>query len=73
MAAHQALRPPALTLSSSARNYGGAYPHDRCDLRAGGDSREVDDLERPRMTLDGDLVAELDRPRRERHAEIVPG
>ena len=69
----QALGPPALTLSSSARNYGGAYPHDRCDLRAGGDSPEVDDLDRPRMTLDGDLVAELDRPRRERHAEIVPG
>jgi hypothetical protein len=63
----------ACHVSSSARNHGGAYPHDRRDLRAGGDSREVDDLDRPRMTLDGDLVAELDRPRRERHAEIAPG
>ena len=29
--------------------------------------------ERPRLAVDGDLVAELDWPRHERHAEVVPG
>src|SRR5262245_37746702 len=44
-----------------------------CDPCPGRCPHEVDDLDWPGVALDGDFITQLDRPRHQRHAEVVGG
>jgi hypothetical protein len=48
-----------------------AHLHDRRDPRSRRSPHQVDHLKRPRVPLDGNLVADLDRERLQRPAEVI--